>query len=62
MSELFKDIEKNDVLNTLRKWIIKFGPTYGSVKPEIKIYDKKPVRVIIERGDETVTLEKDTSL
>ena len=61
MAELFKDVEKKiDVLDALRVWIIKYGPAFGAVKPEIKIYNKKPVRIVIERGDETVTLEKDT--
>ena len=63
MAELFKDTEKNiDVLDTLRKWIAKNGPAYGALKPEIKIYAKKPIRITIDRGDETVTLEKNTPL
>ena len=59
MAELFKDV-KTDVLDTLREWLAKSGPIYGAIKPEIKIYNKKAVRIIIERGDETITLEKDT--
>ena len=63
MAELFKDIEKKvDVLDTLRQWIIKYGPAYGSIKPEIIIYSKKPVRVVINRQDEKITLEKDTQI
>ena len=66
MPRLFENsqIEKEsiDALDTLRKWIEKYGPAYGSLKPEIKIYAKKPVRVVIERGAETITLEKDTPL
>ena len=64
MGELFKeDIDKKtDALDTLRKWIIKYAPSYGSIKPEIIIYNKTPVRIIINRGDEKITLEKNTSL
>jgi len=63
VAELFKDIEKKvDVLDTLREWIKKNGPTFGAIKPEIKIYNKKPVRIVLERGDETITLEKETPL
>ncbi|OQX87767.1 MAG: hypothetical protein B6D55_02340 [Candidatus Omnitrophica bacterium 4484_70.2] len=54
--------ENTDALDTLRKWIEKYGPSYGSLKPEIKIYAKKAVRIIIERGAETITLEKETPL
>ena len=63
MAELFKNVERKvDVLDTLREWIQKFGPAYGSIKPEIKIYNKRPMRIILERGDEITTLEKDTIL
>ena len=63
MAELFKDVDKKiDVLDTLRQWILKCGPSYGSIKPEIVIYAKKPVRIIINRQDEKITLEKDTQI
>jgi len=63
VAELFKDTEKkNDVLDSLREWIAKYGPSFGSIKPEIKIYNKKPVRIIIGRGDEIITLEKNTPI
>ena len=63
MAELFKDVDKKvDVLDTLRQWIVKYGPSYGSIKPEIIIYNKKSVRIVISRQDEKITLEKDTPI
>ena len=62
MAELFRDTVERTALDTLREWINKNGPAFGSLSPEIKIYNKKPVRIVIRRGDETITLEKDTEI